>query len=99
MHCVQGLNECILFAGHIVYVLQSSPLCVFTGDHLFVGGTGKQQQQNNNNSIFTCPVQLCGCVHVKALKGWNKKVDVGLYTVCTGMYAHSLVDATYREAV
>ena len=54
---------------------------------------------NNNNSIFTCPVQLCGCVHVKVLKGWNKKVDVGLYTVCTGMYAHSLVDATYREVV
>jgi hydroxyacylglutathione hydrolase len=27
--------------GHVVYVLQSTPLCVFTGDHLFIGGTGK----------------------------------------------------------
>ena len=27
-------------AGHVVYVLQSTPLCVFTGDHLFIGGTG-----------------------------------------------------------
>jgi hydroxyacylglutathione hydrolase len=27
--------------GHVVYVLQSTPACVFTGDHLFVGGIGK----------------------------------------------------------
>ena len=30
-----------LYAGHMVYMLQTEPPCLFTGDHVFVGGCGE----------------------------------------------------------
>lgn len=31
--------------GHMVYMLHSSPPCLFTGDHIFIGGTGRMFEQ------------------------------------------------------
>ena len=30
----------LISIGHVVYVLHSEPMCVFTGDLIFVGGNG-----------------------------------------------------------
>lgn len=34
VYCVHHL------AGHMVYLLRSDPPCLFSGDHIFVGGLG-----------------------------------------------------------
>ena len=40
---LSSLCYCLDFVGHVVYLLQNEPPCLFTGDHIFIGGTGKWQ--------------------------------------------------------